>query len=56
MEAVASTQSQPRVNPSSRPVALIGHKHESWTLQCGAETRQVQVEMGEQVTENLTCP
>ena len=44
------------VDPSSRPVALIAHQHESWTLSCGNETRQVQVEIGQRVTEDLTCP
>ena len=44
------------VDPSSRPVALIAHKTESWTLTCGGESRQVTVGIGERVTEDLTCP
>jgi hypothetical protein len=43
------------VDPSSRPVALIAHQTEAWTLSCGNETRQVVVEMGQRVTQDLTC-
>lgn len=43
------------VNPSSRPVALIARKTESYTLTCGAQRREITVEMGERATADLTC-
>ncbi|MCW2992175.1 MAG: cpt [Solirubrobacterales bacterium] len=43
------------VNPSTRPVPLIAHRTEAWTLSCGTESRQVVVAIGQRVTQDLAC-